>query len=88
MELGESFGGEKSLGFNVSFVFISFATKMDAHFRTRDRTSLDITWIKDQSLSDSDSLPDPADLARELVDDLEAGLASFKLVKDLIEHED
>ncbi len=54
---------------------------------SRDRTSLDITWIKDTSLSDSDSLPDPADIARDLVEDLEAGLESFRLVKDLLNAE-
>ncbi|MEI6874358.1 MAG: class I SAM-dependent DNA methyltransferase [Spirochaetota bacterium] len=55
-----------------------------AEILARDRTSLDITWIKDTSLSDSDSLPDPTDIARDLVEDLEAGLESFRLVKDLL----
>lgn len=46
----------------------------------RDKTSLDITWIKDQSLADLDNLPDPEVIASEIVDNLEAGLASFKEV--------
>jgi type I restriction enzyme M protein len=29
----------------------------------RDKTSLDITWIKDKSLTDLDNLPDPDVLA-------------------------
>lgn len=44
----------------------------------RDKTSLDITWLKDKSLADFDSLPDPDTLALEIVENLEAGLASFK----------
>lgn len=46
----------------------------------RDKTSLDITWLKDQSLADLDNLPDPDELALEIVENLEAGLASFKAV--------
>lgn len=46
----------------------------------RDKTSLDITWIKDQSLADLDNLPDPDTIALKIVDNLEAGLASFREV--------
>jgi type I restriction enzyme M protein len=46
----------------------------------RDKTSLDITWLKDQSLADLDNLPDPDELALEIVENLEAGLESFKEV--------
>jgi type I restriction enzyme M protein len=46
----------------------------------RDKTSLDITWLKDQSLADLDNLPDPDELASEIVENLEAGLESFKAV--------
>jgi type I restriction enzyme M protein len=44
----------------------------------RDKTSLDITWIKDKSLADLDNLPDPDVLAIEIVENLEAGLENFK----------
>lgn len=46
----------------------------------RDKTSLDITWIKDKSLADLDNLPDPDELAEEIVENLEAGLESFKAI--------
>lgn len=46
----------------------------------RDKTSLDITWLKDKSLADLDNLPDPDELALDIVDNLEAGLESFKAV--------
>ena len=44
----------------------------------RDKTSLDITWLKDKSLADLDNLPDPDILAAEIIDNLEAGLESFR----------
>lgn len=46
----------------------------------RDKTSLDITWIKDKSLADLDNLPDPDVLAEEIVENLEAGLESFRTI--------
>ncbi len=44
----------------------------------RDKTSLDITWIKDKSLADLDNLPDPDVLAEDIVENLEAALGSFR----------
>ena len=43
----------------------------------RDKLSLDLFWIKDQSLTDTDSLPAPDVLATEIADDLETALALF-----------
>lgn len=50
----------------------------------RDKTSLDITWIKDKSLADLDNLPDPDILAAEIIENLEAGLESFKKILDTL----
>lgn len=47
---------------------------------TRDKTNLDIFWLKDKSLADLDNLPDPDVLAQEIVENLEAGLESFRAV--------
>lgn len=44
----------------------------------RDKTSLDITWIKDKSLTDLDNLPDPDVLAEEIIENLEAGIEGFR----------
>ncbi len=44
----------------------------------RDKTSLDIFWLKDKSLADLDNLPEPDVLAGEIVENLEAGLNSFR----------
>jgi type I restriction enzyme M protein len=46
----------------------------------RDKLSLDIFWIKDESVEDSDSLPDPDILAQEIVDDLEDALEQFTTI--------
>ncbi|MFA0812948.1 class I SAM-dependent DNA methyltransferase [Microbulbifer epialgicus] len=46
----------------------------------RDKTSLDIFWLKDKSLADLDNLPEPDVLAEEIIDNMEAGLNSFREV--------
>ena len=46
----------------------------------RDKTSLDITWLKDKSLADLDNLPDPDVLAEKIAENLESALASFQQV--------
>lgn len=49
-----------------------------AEIVARDKTSLDISWIKDKSLTDLDNLPDPNKLAKEIIENLQAGIDSFK----------
>ena len=46
----------------------------------RDKTSLDITWLKDKSLADLDNLPDPDILATDIIENIEAGLDSFRAI--------
>lgn len=46
----------------------------------RDKTSLDIFWLKDKNLADLDNLPEPDVLALEIIENLEAGLNSFREV--------
>ncbi len=43
----------------------------------RDKASLDIFWLRDESLEDTDNLPPPEVIAAEIVEDLEAALAQF-----------
>jgi type I restriction enzyme M protein len=43
----------------------------------RDKASLDIFWLRDESLEDTDNLPPPGVIAAEIVEDLEAALAEF-----------
>ena len=46
----------------------------------RDKASLDLFWLKDKSLTDLDNLPEPDDLAEEIIENLEAGLESLRSV--------
>lgn len=43
----------------------------------RDKTSMDIFWIKDDSLTDLDNLPYPDILAADIVENIEAGPDNF-----------
>ena len=44
----------------------------------RDKASLDLFWLKDDSLDHLDELPPPEVLAQEIIEHLEAALASFR----------
>lgn len=37
-----------------------------------------VTWLKDRSLTDPDNLPEPDLLANEIIENLEAGIESFR----------
>ncbi len=47
----------------------------------RDKVSLDIFWLRDESLEDSANLPDPDVIAAEIADDLRAALEEFELIQ-------
>ncbi len=46
----------------------------------RDKASLDIFWLKDDSLEDAANLPAPDVIAAEIVEDLQAALDEFALI--------
>jgi type I restriction enzyme M protein len=48
----------------------------------RDKLSLDIFWLRDESLEDTANLPDPDVLAIEIVEDLEAALEQFREIAE------
>ena len=48
----------------------------------RDKVSLDLIWLRDDSLEDMDNLPPPHVIAREIVEDLEAALAEFAAIAE------
>lgn len=55
----------------------------------RDKASLDLFWLRDESLEDSANLPDPHILAAEIADDLESALAQMRdILGDLEERVD
>ena len=47
----------------------------------RDKVSLDLFWLKDESLEDSANLPAPDVIAGEIVDDLRAALEQFEAIQ-------
>jgi len=51
----------------------------------RDKANLDLTWLRDESLEDTDKLPAPEIIAREIVEDLTAALAEFEAVAAALE---
>jgi type I restriction enzyme M protein len=51
----------------------------------RDKTNLDIFWLKDDKLIDLENLPEPEILLDEIIDNIESALASFKTIKENME---
>ena len=51
----------------------------------RDKVSLDIFWLKDESLEDSENLPEPDVLAQEIMENLGAALEQFSGIYDELE---
>jgi len=51
----------------------------------RDKTSLDIFWLKDESLEDTENLPEPEVLAEEIVQNLESALEQFRGIYEELE---
>ncbi len=49
---------------------------------------LDVTWLKDESLEDSDELPEPQDLASEAITELEAVVDDLREIVTLVEREE
>lgn len=50
----------------------------------RDKTNLDIFWIKDNSLANLDNLPDPEVLASDIIENIESGLDSFRELVEIL----
>ncbi|MGN7706904.1 type I restriction-modification system subunit M [Chryseobacterium sp. 22543] len=48
----------------------------------RDKTNLDIFWLKDDNLIDFDNLPEPDVLIDDIIENIENALANFRMIKD------
>jgi len=48
----------------------------------RDKANLDIFWLRDETLEDSDNLPDPGIIALEIAENLEDALEQFSGITD------
>jgi len=53
----------------------------------RDKVSLDIFWLKDESLEDTENLPAPDVLAGKIVENLQAALEQFSSIYEELEGE-
>jgi type I restriction enzyme M protein len=53
----------------------------------RDKTSLDIFWLKDNSLTDLDNLPDPDVLVEDIIENLESSLESLREISNNLSEE-
>jgi type I restriction enzyme M protein len=49
-----------------------------ADILAKDKTSLDIFWLRNDNILDLENLPDPAVLAQEIIDNVDAALESFR----------
>ncbi|MGV1007501.1 MAG: hypothetical protein ACOYBY_02700 [Dermatophilaceae bacterium] len=73
MPRGERVAGERFRSFGYEEVV------------ARDKATLDITWLKDDSLDGLDNLPAPDVIAQEVVEDLIAALAELEAVATALE---
>ena len=48
----------------------------------RDKVSLDIFWLKDESTEDTENLPEPAVLAQEITENLESAVEQFNSISE------
>ena len=53
----------------------------------RDKANLDIFWLKDESLEDTENLPPPGILAAEIVESLKVALEEFSAVEESLNDE-
>jgi len=51
----------------------------------RDKANLDIFWLKDESLEDTENLPPPDVIAREITENLESALEQFNSLSEELE---
>ncbi|MBU8882221.1 type I restriction-modification system subunit M [Kaistella sp. DKR-2] len=48
----------------------------------RDKTNLDILWLKDDNLIDLDNLPDPEVLIDDIIENIESALVNFRTIRE------
>lgn len=53
----------------------------------RDKVSLDIFWLKDESLEDTENLPPPDVLVQDIVENLQSALEHFSSISETLDNE-
>ena len=51
-------------------------------FLKREKFNLDIIWIKDESLEETENLPPPQEIVYEIIENLEFALEQFKEIAE------
>lgn len=51
----------------------------------RDKVSLDLTWLRDESLQDLDNLPHPCILAQEMLEELQSALVELSALSEMLQ---
>lgn len=51
----------------------------------RDKANLDIIWLKDESLEDTENLPPPETIATEITENLQSALEQFNSIREELE---
>ena len=54
----------------------------------RDKVSLDIFWLKDESLEDLENFPPPEEIAAEIVENLQSALEEFTSIYEELKSDD
>jgi hypothetical protein len=65
---------------NFAHVLRDQGVSYQAYKMARDKLDLDVFWLTDDGLDDPDLLPPPDEVVAEVVESLEAALASFRSV--------
>jgi type I restriction enzyme M protein len=52
----------------------------------RDKANLDIFWLRDESLEDTESLPPPDIIARNIIENLQSALEQFNAISENLEN--
>ena len=55
--------------------------------KNRDKTNLDIFWLKDESLENLENLPEPEIIAQEIAENLESTLEQFQNIIESLQQE-
>jgi hypothetical protein len=71
--------GLSYMGYTEQIPFLLFLKRSFAYdeLLKRDKLNLDIFWLRDRSLEDSENLPEPDVLAQEIADELQTALEQF-----------
>ncbi|MXX01952.1 MAG: SAM-dependent DNA methyltransferase [Acidimicrobiia bacterium] len=51
----------------------------------RDKVSLDLTWLRDESLQDLENLPHPSVIAQEMLEELQSALAELTALTEMLQ---